>query len=100
MLVIFDPFPLSQTVTNLGPPQRRHLRGAGGPSPLPRKKIKEEKKGKKEKREKERKNGTTNDVKLLHIKCCFPHFFNSPVVLKNRKKIAHQEKVEMTPLTQ
>ena len=42
-----------------------------------------------------------NDVKLLHIKCCFFQFFNSPVALKNRKKICPppQEKVEMTPLS-
>ena len=40
-----------------------------------------------------------NNVKLLlHIKCCFFQFFNSPVALKNIKKIAPQEKVEMTPL--
>ena len=41
-----------------------------------------------------------NDVKLLHIKFCFFQFFNSPVALKNNKKIlAPQEKFEMTPLT-
>ena len=40
-----------------------------------------------------------NNVKLQHIKCCFFQFFNSPVALKNKKKIAPpQEKVEMTPL--
>ena len=40
-----------------------------------------------------------NNVKLLHIKCCFFQFFNSPVALKNIKKIwPPQEKVEMTPL--
>ena len=40
-----------------------------------------------------------NSVKLLHIKCCFFQFFNSPVALKNKKKFWHpQEKVEMTPL--
>ena len=37
-----------------------------------------------------------NSVKLLHMKCCFFQFFNSPVALK--KKIGPQEKVEMTPL--
>ena len=40
-----------------------------------------------------------NNVKLLHIKCCFFQFFNSPVALQNKKKIwPPQEKVEMTPL--
>ena len=35
------------------------------------------------------------------IKCCFFQFFNSPVALKNEKKmLAPQEKVEMTPLEQ
>ena len=27
-----------------------------------------------------------NNIKLLHIKCCFFQFFNSPVALKNQKK--------------
>ena len=40
-----------------------------------------------------------NNVKLLHIKCCFFQFFNSPVALKNLKKFRPpQEKVEMTLL--
>ena len=41
-----------------------------------------------------------NDVKLLHIKCCFFQFFNSPLALKNKKNLLPppQEKVEMTPL--
>ena len=40
-----------------------------------------------------------NSVKLLYIKCCFFNFFNSPVALKNKKKIwPPQEKVEMMPL--
>ena len=40
-----------------------------------------------------------NNVKLLHIKCCFFQFFNSPVALENQKKIwPTQEKVEMMPL--
>ena len=39
-----------------------------------------------------------NDVKLLHTKCCFFQFFNSPVALKNKKIVRPpQEKVEMTP---
>ena len=73
--------------------QGRHLRGAGGPSPPQGKRKKEKKKEKKEKREKkrekkkERKKGTMNNVKLIHIKCCFFfQFFNSPVALKNTKK--------------
>ena len=41
-----------------------------------------------------------NNVKLLHIRCCFFQFFNSPVALKNLKKFGPpQEKVEMTLLT-
>ena len=40
-----------------------------------------------------------NKVKLLHIKCCFFQFFNSPVALENKNKIwPPQEKVEMTLL--
>ena len=38
-----------------------------------------------------------NNVKLLHIKCCFFQFFNSPVALKNTPP-PPQEQVEMTPL--
>ena len=76
--------------------------GWGAVAPPPRKKKKrkkERKKEKREKRKKERKKGTMNNVKLLHIKCCFFQFFNSPVALKNIKKLAPpQEKVEMTPL--
>ena len=52
--------------------------GAGGrrPPPPKEKEKKEKRKKKKEKREKrkekkERKKGTMNNVKLLHIKCCF-----------------------------
>ena len=48
-----------------------------------RKKEKKEKKRKKEETKKERKKGTMNNVKLLHIKCCFFQFFNSLVVSKN-----------------
>ena len=77
----------------MGVAQERHLRGAGGAvAPPPqgkRKKRKKERKERKkrEKREKkkERKKGTMNNVKLLHIKCCFFQFFNSPVALKNEK---------------
>ena len=46
--------------------------GGWGPSP-PRKKKKRKKQKKKEKKEKKKKRrkGTMNNVKLLHIKCCF-----------------------------
>ena len=73
--------------------QRRHLGRAGGPSPPPRKKKKEKKKEKKKKREKKKKKKETmDDVKLLHIKCCFFQFFNSPVALKNKKNFCPPRK--------
>ena len=89
--------------------QRRHLGGGGwGPRKMWHllyaihkyvlKKKKKEKKERKEKKRKKRKKRTMNSVKLLHINCCFFQFFNSSVALKNEKKIAPQEKVEMTPL--
>ena len=59
--------------------QGRHLRELGG------KERKKRKKRKKREKKKERKKGTMNNVKLLHIKCCFFQFFNSLVALKNRK---------------
>ena len=51
----------------------------GGPSPPPpkekgKKKEKKRKEKKIEKKKKERKKGTMNNVKLLHIKCCFYNF--------------------------
>ena len=53
---------------------------AGGRRPQEKKeKRKKKEKKKKKKKKKERKKGTMNDVKLLHIKCCFFQFFNSPV---------------------
>ena len=73
--------------------QGRHLRGAGGAVAPQGKRKKEKKKERKKKKEEkmekktERKKGTMNNVKLLHIKCCFFQFFNSPVALKNLKKI-------------
>ena len=71
------------------------MRGAGGPSPSKEKEKKEkkkkEKKRKKEKK-KERKEGTMNNVKLLHIKCCFFQIFNSPVALKNKKNVCPKKK--------
>ena len=80
--------------------QGRHLRGLGGRRPPGKRKKerKKERKRKKEKKKKQRKKGTMNNVKLLHIKCCFFQFCNSPVALKNFKKVGPQEKVEMTPL--
>ena len=77
------------------------LGGLGGAVAPPRKKKKERKKEKREKERKreKRKKGTMNNVKLLHMKCCFFQFFNSPVALKNTKIfLPPQEKVEMTPL--
>ena len=63
------------------------FRGAGGRRPQGKRK-RERKKGKRKKREKKRKRkkGTMNNVKFLHIKCCFFQFFNSPVALGNIKK--------------
>ena len=81
--------------------------GLGGrrPPPLPqgkrkkkKRKKKKEKKRKKKKRKK-RKKRTMNNVKLLHIKCCF--FSNFSIVRwhwKIKKISRPQEKVEMTPL--
>ena len=82
--------------------QRRHLGEGEAVAPKEKEKRKKERKKekirkKREKREK-RKKGTMNSVKLLHVKCCFFQFFNSPAALKNIKKICPQEKVEMTPL--
>ena len=58
--------------------------GAIAPQGKRKKKKKKEKKKKekKEKKREKRKKGTMNNVKLLHIKCCFFQFFNSPVALK------------------
>ena len=74
--------------------------GLGGRRPQRKKKKRKKKEEKEKKRKNERKKegNYMNNVKLLHIKCCFFQFFNSPVTLKNLKKIAPQEKVEMTPL--
>ena len=63
-----------------------------------KKERKKEKRERKEKKREKRKKGTMNSVKLLHIKCCFFQFFNSPVAWKNKNKFCPQEKVEMTPL--
>ena len=82
--------------------------GAGGrrtPPPPPRKKKKKKKdrkkreKRKKKKKKKKERRELWITVKLLHKKCCFSWFFNSPVALENKKKILPpQEKDEMTPL--
>ena len=37
-----------------------------------------------------------NNVKLLHIKCCFFQFFNSPVALK-KKILAPKKKLKWRP---
>ena len=62
--------------------------GPQGKRKKEKRKKKKEKREKKEKWRKKRKKGTMNNVKLLHIKCCFFQFFNSPVALKNKKKFA------------
>ena len=76
--------------------QRRHLGGWGRRSPKEtekKKKRKEKKKKEKEKRKKrKRKKGTMNSVKLLHIKCSFFQFLNSPVALKNKKNFGPSRK--------
>ena len=85
---------LSKVCGQSGTPTGASFEGAGGPSPPPpqgkrkKEKIKKrkEKKKKKRKKEEKRKKGTINNVKLLHIKCCFFQFFNNPVALKNLKK--------------
>ena len=82
--------------------KEKERKGKGNLSPRKKKKEKKKEKKKKEKKRrkrKERKKGTVNNVKLLHIKCCFFQFFNSLVASKNLKKFRPpQEKVEMTPL--
>ena len=72
------------------------MRGLGGRCPPENKKEKrkEKKKKKKKKKKKERKKGTMNNVKLLHIKCCFFQFFNSPVALKIIKQIAPKKNLK------
>ena len=52
-----------------------------------------ERKKKKERKKEKRKKGTMNNVKLLHIKCCFFQFFKSPVAWKNFKKFAPKKKL-------
>ena len=91
MPVYFDTGVLANTY------QGRHLRGLSPPRNKGKREIRK-KKRKKEEKKKERKKGSMNNVKLLHIKCCFFQFFNSLVALKNFKNVGPQEKVEMTPL--
>ena len=88
-------------------PTRGVICGAGVRRLLPpRKKKKRKKKEKKKKekkyRKKEKKEGETmNTVKLLHIKCCFFKFFNSPVALKNLKKfLPSKKKLKWSPWNQ
>ena len=78
--------------------QGRHLRGAGGAT-APKEKEKRKKKRRKRKKEgkkrkkKERKKGTMNNVKLLHIKCCFfPNFQLSGGIKKLIKKFGPPRK--------
>ena len=80
-------------------PQRRHLGGLGAVAPPPsrkkkkrKKERKKEKKKKKKKKKKKEKKGTMSNFKLLHIKCCFFQFFNSPVALKNKKNVGPPRK--------
>ena len=64
---------------NYNRPHGRHWGGPGGRRPPPSPKEKENKKKIKKKRKKrkktekreKRKKGTMNNVKLLHMKCCF-----------------------------
>ena len=44
-----------------------------------------------------RKKGTMNNVKLLHTKCCFFQFFNSPVALKNKINSPPKKKLKWRP---
>ena len=78
-------------------PNRGVIWGAGGPSP-PKEKEKRKKRKKRKKGRKERKKELWITSNYYIIKCCFYQFFNSPVVLKNKKMFGPQEKVEMTPL--
>ena len=79
--------------------------GLGGRPPLPqgkRKKKKWKKKKKKRKKrkkvgKKEKKKGTMNNVKWLHIKCCFFSILSGGIENKN-KNFGPQENVEMTYL--
>ena len=83
--------------------QRRHLGGGLGGRRPPSKENENKQKRKKEKIEKKRKRkkGTTmNDVKLLHIKCCFFPIFQYSGGIKNEKIFGPREKVEITPLIQ
>ena len=67
--------------------------GLGAVAP-PRKKKKRKKERKKEKRERKEKKEKKKkgNYELLHIKCCFFKFFNSPVTLKNKKKFGPPRK--------
>ena len=41
---------------------------------------------------KEIKNRTMNNIRLLHLKCCFVNFAIVTVELKNKKKFPHGKK--------
>ena len=58
-----------------------------------KRKKKERKRERKEKKERKNK-GIMNNVELLHIKCCFFQFFNSPVAMKNIKKFGPKKKLK------
>jgi hypothetical protein len=59
--------------------------GGWGRRPQGKRKKKEKEKKKEKKEEKRKKEANyMNNVKLLHIKCCFFQFFNSPVALEKK----------------
>ena len=39
-----------------------------------------------------------NNIKLLHIKCCFFLIFQKTSAIEKKNNLAPQEKVEITPL--
>ena len=65
--------------------QGRHLRGLGAVAPREKKK-KEKKKKEKRKRKERKKEGTMNNVKLLHIKCFFFQIFQKSSGIEKYKK--------------
>ena len=83
MPALFNPI-LPRFVSS-APVCRGVIWGAGGRRPQKKKERKKEKVKREKKRKENRMKGYVNNVKLLHIKCCFLQFFNSPVALKNKK---------------
>ena len=65
-----------------------------------RKKKKKKKKRKKKKKKKERKKGPINNVKLLHIKCCFSNFSIVRWHWKIKKILVPTEKLKWCPWQQ